>query len=107
MPVEQQEYDVVARFGSGSSPRWIITRGLGLRLNLGVLHHALALILNYCPFLQRFSAACYCLKFSAFFQRTRDSSTMAASIKIGQRLEGKVGSYFISAQVAKDIWIAT
>ncbi|TVY88570.1 Dual specificity protein kinase [Lachnellula willkommii] len=32
---------------------------------------------------------------------------MAASIKIGQRLEGKVGSYFVSAQVAKDIWTAT
>jgi hypothetical protein len=32
---------------------------------------------------------------------------MAASIKIGQRLEGKIGSYFVSAQVAKDIWTAT
>ncbi|KAF8861186.1 kinase-like protein [Acephala macrosclerotiorum] len=31
---------------------------------------------------------------------------MAASIKIGQRLEGKLGSYLISAQVAKDIWTA-
>ncbi|KAH7317235.1 kinase-like domain-containing protein [Rhexocercosporidium sp. MPI-PUGE-AT-0058] len=32
---------------------------------------------------------------------------MAACINIGQRLEGKVGSYFVSAQVAKDIWTAT
>ncbi|TVY22366.1 Calcium/calmodulin-dependent protein kinase [Lachnellula hyalina] len=32
---------------------------------------------------------------------------MAASIKIGQRLEGKVGSYFVSAQVARDTWTAT
>jgi len=32
---------------------------------------------------------------------------MAAGIKIGQRLEGKVVSYFVSAQVANDIWTAT
>ncbi|KAK0118521.1 hypothetical protein ONS96_011618 [Cadophora gregata f. sp. sojae] len=32
---------------------------------------------------------------------------MAACINIGQRLEGKLGSYLVSAQIAKDIWTAT
>ncbi|TVY87509.1 Serine/threonine-protein kinase [Lachnellula willkommii] len=32
---------------------------------------------------------------------------MATGIKIGQRLEGKLGSYFISAQIAKNVWTAT
>ncbi|KAH8751781.1 kinase-like domain-containing protein [Hyaloscypha sp. PMI_1271] len=32
---------------------------------------------------------------------------MVAGVRIGQQLEGKVGSYFVSAQVAKDIWTAT
>jgi len=32
---------------------------------------------------------------------------MSACIKISQRLEGKVGSYLVSTQVAKDIWTAT
>ncbi|KAH8753663.1 kinase-like domain-containing protein [Hyaloscypha finlandica] len=32
---------------------------------------------------------------------------MVAGVRIGQRLEGKVGSCFVSTQVAKDIWTAT
>lgn len=32
---------------------------------------------------------------------------MAASIKIGQRLEGKLGNYLVTAQIAKDVWTAT
>jgi hypothetical protein len=32
---------------------------------------------------------------------------MVAGVRIGQQLEGKVGSYFVSAQDAKDIWTAT
>ncbi|KAF4634388.1 hypothetical protein G7Y89_g3721 [Cudoniella acicularis] len=32
---------------------------------------------------------------------------MATGIRIGQLLEGKLGSYLVSAQVAKDIWTAT
>ncbi|TVY49983.1 Serine/threonine-protein kinase ppk5 [Lachnellula cervina] len=32
---------------------------------------------------------------------------MATGVKIGQRLEGKLGSYFVSAQIAKNVWTAT
>ncbi|KAH9207380.1 hypothetical protein DL95DRAFT_468718 [Leptodontidium sp. 2 PMI_412] len=32
---------------------------------------------------------------------------MAACFTIGQRLEGTVGSYLVSARVARDIWTAT
>jgi len=32
---------------------------------------------------------------------------MATGIKLGQRLEGKLGSYLVSAQVAKNVWTAT
>jgi len=41
------------------------------------------------------------------FYLKEDISTMATSITVGQRLEGKLGSYLISSQVAKDIWTAT
>ncbi|EPE36450.1 Protein kinase-like (PK-like) [Glarea lozoyensis ATCC 20868] len=32
---------------------------------------------------------------------------MAAAIKIGQRLEGKIGTYLVGAQIVKDVWTAT
>lgn len=32
---------------------------------------------------------------------------MASSFKIGQRIEGKVGTYIISKQLHKDVWAAT
>ena len=45
---------------------------------------------------------------ASFFRWARKGYLdMAASIKIGQRLEGKIGSYIVSAQLTKDIWTAT
>jgi hypothetical protein len=45
----------------------------GIRLNLGVLHHALALIVNHCPFFQQFSAAYYweCVRIGTFKRHFR------------------------------------
>lgn len=53
------------------------------------------------------SLRCYFPRPLPFLENQTSNSMMATSIKIGQRIEGKIAIYLVSTQIAKHIWTAT